>query len=127
MKTIFLILIAVLGLSVPSMAQSGGKTSGKAAKGMTTAEVNVYGNCGMCERRIEGALSELPGVNSAEWDSATDLLTVQFDKKKVNLQQIKEKVASVGHDTDDVRAKYEVYDKLHGCCKYERPAPKKTN
>lgn len=127
MKTIFVILIAVLGLSIPSMAQSGGKTSGKAAKGITTAEVKVYGNCGMCERRIEGALSELPGVNSAEWDSATDLLTVQFDKKKVNLQQIKEKVASVGHDTDDVRAKDEVYDKLHGCCKYDRPGPQKTN
>ncbi|MBK8045169.1 MAG: heavy-metal-associated domain-containing protein [Haliscomenobacter sp.] len=127
MKTIFAILIAVLGLSIPSVAQSGGKTSGKAAKGISTAEVKVYGNCGMCERRIEAALSELPGVNSAEWDSATDMLTVQFDKKKANLQQIKEKVASVGHDTDDVRAKDEVYDKLHGCCKYERPAPMKVN
>ena len=81
MKTIFAILIAVLGLSIPSVAQSGGKTSGKAAKGITTAEVKVYGNCGMCERRIE----------------------------------------------DDVRAKDEVYDKLHGCCKYERPAPMKVN
>lgn len=90
--------------------------------GIKSAEIRVYGNCGMCEQRIEGALKQLSGVRSADWSTETKLLSVAYDSKKVTLMEIKEKVASVGHDTDEVRAPDAVYNALHGCCKYERPA-----
>jgi copper chaperone CopZ len=81
----------------------------------------VYGNCGMCEKTIEGSLNGVKGVSSADWDMDTDEMTVVFDSSKISLKEVKEKIAGVGYDMDDVRADDEVYSKLHSCCQYERP------
>lgn len=83
--------------------------------------IKVYGNCGMCQRRIEGALADVAGISEASWDMETKMLTVKYDGKKISSMQIQQKVAAVGHDTDAVRAPDEVYAKLHGCCQYDRP------
>lgn len=80
----------------------------------------VYGNCGMCKRRIEEAVKSLPSVSSAVWDDETAMLTVQYDPSQVTLDDIQKKIAEVGHDTDKFRAKDETYDGLPGCCQYER-------
>lgn len=81
----------------------------------------VYGNCGMCERRIEGALANVKGVHSADWDVDTKVMTVQYDDEAISLDEIKKKVAAVGHDTDKFRAEKKVYNNLPGCCQYDRP------
>jgi periplasmic mercuric ion binding protein len=81
----------------------------------------VYGNCGMCEKRIEGALALFGGVHSADWDVETKVMTVKYDDSVIALDEIKKKVAAAGHDTDKFRAKDEVYNTLPGCCQYERP------
>ena len=81
----------------------------------------VYGNCGMCERRIEGALANVKGVHSADWDVDTKVLTVQYDDEAISLDEIKKKVAAAGHDAGQFRAEKEVYDQLPGCCQYDRP------
>ena len=80
----------------------------------------VYGNCGMCKKRIESSLSNVDGVENATWDVKTKMLNVTFDSEVVSLHEIKENIASVGHDTDEVRATEKVYNKLPGCCQYER-------
>ena len=120
MKYMMLFAAAMLLAYAPAAAQSAARE--KPEKAVKTASIKVYGNCGMCERRIEGALSEVEGVRSSAWDSETQMLSVTYETKKVTLLQVQEKVASVGHDTDEVRAPDAVYEKLHGCCKYERPA-----
>jgi copper chaperone CopZ len=86
----------------------------------TQESFKVYGNCVMCKKRIEGALSEVKGIQSAVWDTETKILTVSFDEKATTLNKIHKEIAAVGHDTDKQRAKDGVYDKLPGCCKYER-------
>ncbi len=45
---------------------------------------------------------------------------VTFDGEKTNLDAIHQAIADVGYDTKKVKAKDEVYDNLHGCCKYDR-------
>jgi len=50
-------------------------------------------------------------------------MTVSFNPKKITLAQIHKNIASVGYDTELETASDEVYNQLHGCCKYER----KTN
>ena len=90
-----------------------------AVNSMTT-KFKVYGNCGMCEKRIEKA-AQIDGVAAADWDVETKMLTVTFEPAKVKPGQIHKAVAAVGHDTDKVRASDEVYANLHGCCQYERP------
>lgn len=87
----------------------------------TTASFKVYGNCGMCQKTIEGALSEVEGVEEASWNMNTKMISVSYEKAKISEDQIKEKIAAVGYDTDSHRAKQETYDALHSCCQYERP------
>jgi hypothetical protein len=33
---------------------------------------------------------------------------------------VKKAIAKAGHDSDEVKATDADYDKLHGCCQYER-------
>ncbi|MBX2892191.1 MAG: heavy-metal-associated domain-containing protein [Saprospiraceae bacterium] len=84
-----------------------------------TTKFKVYGNCGMCKKRIEKA-AKVEGVSLADWDEATQMLTVIFELSKVTPRQLHKAVAAVGHDTDKERASDEVYENLHGCCQYER-------
>lgn len=86
-----------------------------------TEKFTVYGNCGMCKRTIEGSLKDVKGVSSSEWDMDSGKMTVTFNPHKISLDEIKQKIADVGYDTDTHRAKDEVYSNLHGCCQYERP------
>lgn len=90
-----------------------------------TEKFKVYGNCGMCENRIEKAAMEVSGVSSADWDQETKMLEVKFDSTKTDVHKIHMAIAKAGHDTDMHKAKDEVYNNLPGCCKYDRPAPKK--
>ena len=90
--------------------------------GNKTEKIEVKGNCGMCESRIEKAVKAVDGVSKADWDKETKKLEVTFDDSKTNLDKIEVAVAAVGHDTPHHKAKTEVYDKLPGCCKYDRTA-----
>lgn len=90
-----------------------------------TEEFKVYGNCGMCETRIEKAAGAVEGVIKADWSTETKMLTVKYDDSKVQASAIHKAVAKVGHDTDLATAEDQVYSKLPGCCKYDRPEKKK--
>jgi hypothetical protein len=81
------------------------------------ADIKVYGNCGMCKKRIETALDQT-GIKLATWDSKSKNLEVVYNPKKITEQKIHELVASVGHDTDKVKAKNEIYGDLPFCCLY---------
>jgi len=85
-----------------------------------TEKFKVYGNCGMCESRIEKAAKSVDGVTTADWDKQTKMIEVTFDASKTNVHKIHMAIANVGHDTDMHKAKDETYNKLPGCCKYER-------
>lgn len=114
MKTLTkLMLIAVFAI--------GGTTLLKAQDNTATKEFKVYGNCGMCESRIEKAAKSVDGVSMAEWDKETKMISVTFDADKVELHKIQMAIAKVGHDTDMHKADAKVYDKLPGCCLYDRP------
>jgi len=91
-----------------------------------TEEFKVYGNCGMCETRIEKAVNAVDGVTAADWNKETKMLKVSFDAAKTDVHKLQMEVAKVGHDTDMHKAADEVYNKLPGCCKYDRPAMEKS-
>lgn len=93
------------------------------AQAEKTDSIKVYGNCGMCKNRIQKA-AKIDGVTSASWDAEAQTLVVTYDPAKTTNDDIQKKVAAVGHDTEKYSAPDAVYNKLHGCCKYER---KKTN
>jgi periplasmic mercuric ion binding protein len=81
--------------------------------------VKVYGNCGMCKKRIEKA-ARGAGATTASWSDETQMLTIQYNAGKISNKKIQEAVAAVGHDTKDCTATDAAYNKLHECCMYER-------
>jgi mercuric ion binding protein len=109
MKTKLIVLSIVLFFAVSVAAFSQYRA--------TTSTIKVYGNCGMCKKRIETVLDH-KGVKLAKWDPKTKELEVVYNSDKVTEMQIHELVASVGHDTDKVKAKDEVYAALPFCCLY---------
>ena len=88
---------------------------------LVTATYKVYGNCVMCKSTIEKAANGVKGVNSAVWEVKTDTLTFSYDTKKTNPDAILQAIADKGYDSDTHRATDEAYNKLHGCCQYDRP------
>lgn len=85
------------------------------------ASIDVDGVCGMCKDRIEKASIQAKGVKSAEWSVETHELKLIYNEGKTDLTQIQQSIADTGHDTRDIKAKDEVYDKIDECCKYRDP------
>ena len=81
------------------------------------AKIKVYGNCTMCKKRIETAL-DTKGVKQASWDPKTKELAIVYNSSKIGEMDIHNIIASVGHDTDKVKAKDEIYADLPFCCLY---------
>ena len=110
MKTRILSLVALVFIAMTTVtAQTEKKETFK-----------VAGNCGMCETRIENAAKSVDGVISAEWDKETKMIEVKFDSDKADTHKVNMAIAKAGHDTKMHKASDEVYDKLPGCCKYDR-------
>jgi hypothetical protein len=86
-----------------------------------TERFQVSGNCGMCKSKIEKA-AKAAGASSAAWNEDSKELVVSFDSGNSSVAQIQQKIAEVGYDNAGARATDAAYDKLHGCCKYERTA-----
>jgi copper chaperone CopZ len=86
-----------------------------------TDTFKVYGNCGMCEKTIEGALKGVKGIDKADWNKETKMIDVVYHTHDISLDDIKKKIAEVGYDTEEHRASEKVYNNLPGCCQYERP------
>jgi mercuric ion binding protein len=108
------LLFILVSLAVSTVASAQAKT---------TETFKVYGNCGMCKKTIETAALGTKGVKSATWDMEKDMITVVFDDTKTNVDKIKSAIAESGYDTDTHRAPDKAYNKLNGCCQYERPKP----
>jgi periplasmic mercuric ion binding protein len=111
MKTLRIFSMAVLLVAFCAVANAQAKTE----------TFKVSGNCGMCKTKIEKAAKEA-GAKSATWDIDSKILTITYKSSSTNAAKIQEKIASVGYDNAGATATNESYDKLHGCCKYERTA-----
>ena len=83
-------------------------------------EFEVNGNCEQCQKRIQKAAFSVAGVKSASWDIESHQMAVIINEEKCSLLDVKTAIAKVGHDTDEVKATDEIYDKLHSCCQYDR-------
>ena len=110
MKTVKIIIIAILAIVITSNVYSKSST-------IKTETIKVSGNCDMCKARIEKA-AKVDGVSKAEWNKETKLLAVTYDPAKTNSDAIGKKVAAAGHDTEKTKADAKAYDKLPSCCKY---------
>lgn len=108
-----ILIVLLLGLIHPGLYGQGEPE---------TLQIAVDGVCEMCKARIEKAALATPGVRTADWSVATHELTVAIDPDKFEVADLHRQVAAVGHDTEEVKAGDEAYEKLHDCCKYRDAA-----
>lgn len=90
------------------------------AQEFKTDSFRVEGVCGSCKTRIEKAL-KVKGVQKADWQAKTNILTVTYDPSIISLIEMHQKVAAVGHDTELKKAEQKVYEALPECCLYKDP------
>lgn len=114
-KLMLVLLVTLLGMSVQAQDKNEVKKN-KNAK----YEISVNGNCGICKKRIETAAYSVKGVKSAQWHEDHHDMHLILDENKCSIDDVHKAVAKAGHDTDKVKAEDDVYNKLHGCCQYER-------
>lgn len=90
-------------------------------KNSKTETVKIYGNCGMCETKIEKA-GTIKKVATVDWNQETQMATLTYDSTKTNQDEILKRIALAGYDSDKFLAPDDVYNNLHGCCQYDRVA-----
>lgn len=109
MKTLILSATLLLGtLSVQAQI-----------KNAKTEIVKVYGNCEMCEKTIETA-AKVINLSQADWNETTKMATITYDASKTNVDAVLKSIAIAGYDNEKFLAPDEAYNKLPGCCKYNR-------
>ncbi|MBN1301007.1 MAG: hypothetical protein JW995_07300 [Melioribacteraceae bacterium] len=108
-KIYTLVVLTLLGINVIGQEK------------INETNIKVFGNCNMCQERIEGAL-DIEEVKFAKWDKKSKNLKIAYSDA-ISLDSLKQRIAAVGHDTEDVTAPDSVYAKLPMCCMF-RDNPK---
>lgn len=112
------IVIAVTSCSNES-ANKSQETTTDVSGGIATSTFKVWGNCDMCKETIEGAL-KTEGVDKAEWNTESKIITVSYNPDKIKLEQIQKNIASAGYDNEGFKGDDKAYNELPECCQYEQ-------
>lgn len=128
--TVAIMLLSVLTVQSVIGQETSTTITQEEQEELVNATFTVYGNCGMCKKRIEKAALSVDGVKEANWDVETKVLSVKFSditfgENNYSINTVSEKIAAAGHDTQFNKASEDAYSKLPGCCQYDRPESKK--
>nr|WP_314493843.1 TonB-dependent receptor [uncultured Chryseobacterium sp.] len=93
------------------------------AQNLQKNQFQVKGNCEMCKERIESTALKA-GAKAARYSVDTQTLTLETSENSSS-EDILKKIAEAGQDNEKFRAPDETYEKLPGCCHYERENPEK--
>jgi len=106
-------------ISIAAFGQTPSKTpkTKKNKKTIVETTFQVSGVCGMCEERIENALS-VKGVKLASYNLDTEMCRVIYRSDKIDEATLHRLLNEVGHDTALSKATDEQYATVHRCCKY---------
>ena len=120
MKTIKMLFTVAIMLVTVSFANAQSDKTQRTI-GVKKETIKVSGTCSMDKRRIETAAYAVDGVKSAVWDEYTQMLTLKYSVfKKDAADNVQQKIASVGNDTEKYRADDTAYQQLPDCCHYQR-------
>jgi mercuric ion binding protein len=110
----FLALVFFLGISTGGFSQDSKQEINKDS---AQVQIKTSAICGMCKNKIEHDLALEKGIKSVSLDLDTKVVTVGYNPKKTDPDQIRKAISLIGYDADKVPADKKAYDKLPGCCK----------
>lgn len=108
-------------LSAATNAQIKNAKTDSSDSELAKQSVKIYGNCSMCETKIEKA-GNSKKIANVDWNQETQMATITFDAAKTNQDEILKRIALIGYDSEKFLAPDDVYNNLHGCCQYDRKA-----
>lgn len=73
--------------------------------------------CNSCSVRLEKAVYTQKGIKRVDIDEANKTVSVVYNSEKTSPEKIRQAIALVGFDADDVKADPKAYEKLDDCCK----------
>lgn len=108
MKNLTLTLFLILLVTSISLAQE--KDPGK-------GEILTSAICEMCKETIEYELTFTKGIKFVELDVDSKIVTVEFNPKKITLDEIRKHISGVGYHADSVKRDPKAYANLPFCCR----------
>ncbi|MBC6988601.1 heavy-metal-associated domain-containing protein [Hymenobacter sp. BT491] len=114
MKTLksFIVAFLMLVVAPASFAQTAKAKGASEQFQMKTSAV-----CDMCKARLEKAMAYEKGVQEANLDVPSKVLTVTYRPDKTNPDALRAAVQRTGYDADDKPADARAYNRLPDCCK----------
>ncbi|MES2734277.1 MAG: heavy metal-associated domain-containing protein [Bacteroidota bacterium] len=94
--------------------------SASAQKKQEEVKIKTSAICKMCKATIERQLAFTKGVEKADLDVATKVVTVAYNPKKTTVEKIKKAINESGYDADESPADPKAYNKLEECCKKDQ-------
>lgn len=120
MKKLTFVLICSLSVFMQNtIAQTESNSLPTDESHLVTQTFKVWGNCESCKARIEKSIS-VKGVDAANWSPETKLIIVSYNPEIISIEQINQRIAAAGHDTETIYSDNKRYEKLPACCQYER-------
>ncbi|MFD2786632.1 heavy-metal-associated domain-containing protein [Hymenobacter rubripertinctus] len=110
----FFLCCGLLLTSAGAFAQSAAKAKGPATE---TLQLKTSAVCDMCKARLEKALAYEKGVQQAQLDVPSQVLTVTYRPDKTTPTALRTAVQQTGYDADDQTADARAYQRLPECCK----------
>lgn len=108
-----LLIITLLIASSASFAQ-------KANKQTITIKTNIYcDHCKQCEScggRMEKEFPFVKGLTDYKFDEAAMTITVTYNTKATTPEKIRDAIAKIGFDADEVKADTKAMAKFDECC-----------
>ena len=83
----------------------------------TTLNCNHCKECETCGLKFKTEMLKIQGIKMYELDDKAMTFTIYYNPNKTTLQAIKEGIAKLGYDADDVKATSEGLASLDRCCK----------
>ena len=102
------------------IAQAGLAQKNKTVKTLVVKTTIYCDHCKVCEScggRILKELYNESGIKNTSVDPKANTITVVYDEKKISAQQIRQKIAGLGFDADEIKADPAAVAKLDDCCK----------
>ena len=113
-RLIVLALVSLITLGVSAQATKS------AAKNEQTVTIQTNGVCQKCAVRFRENVPYFKGVKSYAYDMKTAKLTIVYDSKKTNPDQLRQEISKLGYNADNVKADAAARAKLPACCRAEK-------
>ncbi|QKG51428.1 heavy-metal-associated domain-containing protein [Hymenobacter sp. BRD67] len=117
MKSFAFSLLALLSFAGAAQAQTTQAATATASKGTETVQFKTSAICDMCKARIEKSMAYEKGIQAANLDIPSKVLTVTYNPAKTTPDAIRAAVLKTGYDADQATADARAYDRLPECCK----------